>query len=284
MYFFEKASDLLPQFYQPADSVIWYHHRTTDENGNKTVRHLDEFGQKILEERFLSPSQSLKTYYRYDDRGNILEVYQPLYFNPPAGVNPDHCIIRYQYNTLGRMIRKTARDDGETCFKYDNNDNIRFKRDAKQDSLNSFIYYKYDGLDRLLEEGVWPDEAAFDMPEYYKDPNWPVNSVTCWKVRNYYDLDYINQGENYCIGRLTKSEINTDAQTAADIVSTYRYDKMGQLIEKRIRIKGLEEKCIQFSYDRQGNLIQTTYPSGTIIQRDYNKRDLLKKIRSSIVP
>lgn len=284
MYYFEKASDLLPQFYQPADSVIWYHHRTTDENGNRTVQHLDEFDQKILEERFLSSSQSLKTYFRYDDQGNVLEVFQPLYFNPPAGVNPDHCTIRYHYNTMGRMIRKISRDDGETRFKYDNNSNLRFKRDANQDSLNTFVYYKYDGLDRLLEEGVWPDGAAFDIPEYYENPAWPVNSGTCWKVRNYYDLDYINQGENHCIGKLTKSEVNTDTQTEADIITTFRYDKMGQMIEKRIVIEGLEEKCIQFSYDRQGNLVQTTYPSGTIIQRNYNHRNLLKKISSSILP
>jgi YD repeat-containing protein len=279
MYYFEKASDLLPMFYQPADSVTWYHNRIIDENGNKTVQHLDEFDQSILQERYLSPSQSLKTYFKYDAQGNVIEVYPPLYFNPTAGLNPNHCIIKYQYNTLGQMIRKISWDEGETRFRYDINGNLRFKQDANLDSLMSFIYYKYDGLDRLLEEGVWTDASAFENPLNYENPAWPLNTTQSWKIKNYYDVDYLNNGTNYCIGKLTKSEINTDVQIEPDIITVYRYDKMGQMVEKRISIKGLEEQSIQFLYDRQGNLIQTVYPSGAIIQQHYNKRNFLKKIR-----
>lgn len=278
-YNFISANEVLPDFFLSSDSVVWRFDQIIDENGNKIRNYLDEFGQKVLEERFVASNQSLKTFFKYDALGNLTEVYQPLYFSPPSGVNPVNCIIQYGYNTMGKLMRKSNRDEGESFFKYDNNGNLRFKRDANQDSLNSFIYYKYDALDRLLEEGVWTDGSAFTNPAYYENPFWPSNTASTWKVRNYYDVDYFGSGENYCVGKLTKSEVNSNSDTQPEISTRYRYNKMGQMIEKSVQIKGLEEKRIFFVYDRQGHLIQTNYPSGTIVQREYNKRNLLRKIR-----
>ena len=62
------------------------------------------------------------------------------------------------------------------------------------------------------------------------------------------------------------------------MITKYKYDRFGWMTQKRIKISGLVEKVIGFSYDRQGKLSRIVYPSGTVVDNKYNNRGLLKTI------
>ncbi len=222
--------------------------------------------------------ENVNTCFTYDAFDNMNAVYPPVYFNPPSGGNPDSYIIRYRRNTLNQLVEKSSMDQGTIRYQYDLNGNLRFKQDANQDSLGVFTYYKYDGRDRVIEEGEWPQAADFDEPSCYENTDWPLNTGGVWKIRNFYDVDFVQSGENFCRGRLGKIEQDSDSDGIPEITTRFSYDKMGRVTQKWIKIEGLSEKVIRFVYDLQGNLIQTVYPSGAVILNERNHRNLLRRI------
>lgn len=94
----------------------------------------------------------------------------------------------------------------------------------------------------------------------------------------------MSNGVNYSLGRLTKTEVNADGDSAPEIITKFRYDRFGNLIEKRQQIDGLAEKITNFEYDWQGNLIKTIYPSGTTVDRTYNEQNQLDRVKAPASP
>ena len=69
-----------------------------------------------------------------------------------------------------------------------------------------------------------------------------------------------------------------DIEKVKEESKKYKYNRLGWMTEKRIKISGLAEKVINFFHDRQGNLSRIVYPSGTVVDNRYNNRGLLKTI------
>jgi len=104
---------------------------------------------------------SLYTYFKYDGNSNITTIYPPKYFEL---TNPDDkikVVTTYKYNTIGQMVEKTTPDGGTTKYKYDNNGNLRFVRDANHAS---------DGINNVDIN----KEISFDDGEEYTE-NFTIN-------------------------------------------------------------------------------------------------------------
>lgn len=58
---------------------------------------------------------------------------------------------------------------------------------------------------------------------------------------------------------------------------------MMRFTEQRERIEGQLEQITQYVYDRQGNLLQTIYPSGTKVTSAFDKLNRVETIKAPVL-
>jgi len=111
-----------------------------------------------------------KTVYRYDSRGNIIEI-----------LRNNKSVAKYKYDALNRLAK-----DGETEIEYDTNGNILFKGDIK---------YTYEG-DRLVSFGE--EKFAYDSqgnPTLYRDVKLGWGNVRNLERYGKYEFEYDASGQ-----------------------------------------------------------------------------------------
>ncbi len=145
-----------------------------------------------------------------------------------------------EYNTLGQLVKKETPDAGIVQYIYDNAGNLIYSQDANQASHTGnewFTVYEYDDLGRLVRTGVEDDESfTWEGTSYPSVSNLDLYGTDeDEKIRNYYDIDYIEDGSNYCKGKLTKT-IEKESGTE----TLYAYDKYGNIITKKVYATQLE--------------------------------------------
>ena len=145
--------------------------KTTDEDLNVSYTFTDEMGHVVLT-RQMKGSETHDTYYVYDDKSNLCFVLQPMY---QSSANLDLYAFQYKYDGRNRCIWKKLPGAGYMEMVYDNADRLVFSQDGNQRALTSgnWTYYKYDGLNRLTEQGVCTNKVT--------------TSGTTVHIRNYYD-------------------------------------------------------------------------------------------------
>ena len=145
--------------------------KTTDEDLNVSYTFTDKMGHVVLS-RQMKGSETHDTYYVYDDKSNLCFVLQPMY---QSLANLDLYAFQYKYDGRNRCIWKKLPGAGYMEMVYDNADRLVFSQDGNQRALTSgnWTYYKYDGLNRLTDQGVCTNKVT--------------TSGTTVHIRNYYD-------------------------------------------------------------------------------------------------
>jgi|GEM_PF-5366086 len=241
----------------------------TDENDIQSYQIKDIFGNMLKTIQAFGTGDELATYFGYDVLGNNTRII------PPLG-NAYETVM--EYDRLGNMVKKDTPDQGVTRFVYDNSGNVVYSQNAEQATTGQFTINEYDKLNRLIRTGVETDATSFDWVNSFPlvgDVDMYGTDPDEKKISNYYGVDYIQNGDNYCKGQLTKTVNHTNGS-----ITKYAYDQMGNISTKRITIPGLSEaKTIYHTYDAQGREILTEYPSGRIIRRTYNQLGDVEKVR-----
>ncbi len=210
--------------YEPMDSIPGYPPSTgwttsisfamrktrIDENDHKTVQYEDVFGQVRKEELYEDTTDFYytlvgETFYDYDALGNRTKI-----------LNAEGQLTTFDYDGLGQLIATTHPDNGITKYRYDGNGNMIFKQDAlrAQDNHYGWYYYRYDGINRLLEEGL-----CRKVPT--AEPAYTVNDIV--KKSYYYDQDISDNSK----GRLAAA-FDHESETA----TLYNYDYRGRIKDK----------------------------------------------------
>jgi hypothetical protein len=256
--------------------------QVTDETGKITTTFYDKLGKNFASTTSPKVTKSSKI---YDILGNVLFIKPPNYYNPPSGTCTDWD-SEMRYNTLGQLVYKQTPDEGTTQYIYDKMGNLRFSQNSNQlaQTNHNFTVYYYDALGRNTITGEEKNSSSAwyngTIPSIFD--NTYGTEAGEWKIKNYYDTNYILGSENHCQGELTKTEINDDLSTAApEDSSRYIYNKFGQLIEKRISIDmgtPISDKSIHHSFDLMGHEIETIYPSGQVVRRKFNRLGQLEKV------
>jgi len=132
--------------------------KTTDEDLNVSYTFTDEMGHVVLT-RQMKGSETHDTYYVYDDKSNLCFVLQPMY---QSSANLDLYAFQYKYDGRNRCIWKKLPGAGYMEMVYDNADRLVFSQDGNQRALTSgnWTYYKYDGLNRLTEQGTCTNKVT----------------------------------------------------------------------------------------------------------------------------
>jgi RHS repeat-associated protein len=247
----------------------------TDEEGNKFEKFSDAVGNLRREVKFVdmgTPSSplidSLITDYRYDSLYRVTNV-----------KTPNNKIISYKYDGFGRQVERTTIDAGTEKFKHDKNDNLRFSKDAVQNSNSQVTFRRYDGINRLLAIGIaeedsreW-DFATVDPDQIHDFENYSV-SPSNFLTLNVYDTlstsiasglftppsDYYS-ADNLTMGNLMATAYKTRTSEAWNY-KYYRYDARGRVKRMWHVQDGLGTKVIDYNYNSSNSAAYMTYQNG----------------------
>lgn len=226
--------------------------RTTDSEGNVTTRVYDSRDNLISE---VNPAGKT-TAFTYDARNNKLSETDAL-----------GNITRYTYNSRDQVLTATDALNRVTTNTYDANGNLL----SVKDPLNQTTTNTYNSRG-LLETRTDPlgnlTRFEYDTTGNITRETDPLGNVTT------YTYDANNN-------KLTQSVNWTNAAGVVEtIVTTYQYDKLGQLIKtinpdnsftenvydsvgKQIATRDQLGRQMDYTYDDLGRLVRIAFPDGT---------------------
>jgi|GEM_PF-859772 len=180
--------------------------KVINENGDSTVTYTDLLGLKVMEAR-----NTVKTYYLYDDRQNLVQVIQPLAaasgHSDATKVDTSTSVKNgsfiYTYDASNRLSIKKIPSGGTTTYTYD-----RLDREVVRSDPNGFrIFTKYDILGRVILTGKHTTianpsvsdslyETATTSGHFYTSKAFPTSSIEVYTVNYYDDYDWEDNGSN----------------------------------------------------------------------------------------
>ena len=191
---------------------------------NVSYTFIDEMGHVVLT-RQMKGSETHDTYYVYDDKSNLCFVLQPMY---QSSANLDLYAFQYKYDGRNRCIWKKLPGAGYMEMVYDNADRLVFSQDGNQRALTSgnWTYYKYDGLNRLTEQGTCTNKVTTSgtnvLVQHFYD-SYAFRSQAGFNNSNFPD-DASGNGK----GALTAS-VATVLGSSNKIYTAYYYDIKGRV-------------------------------------------------------
>ena len=193
---------------------------------NVSYTFTDEMGHVVLT-RQMKGSETHDTYYVYDDKGNLCFVLQPMY---QSSANLDQYAFQYKYDGRNRCIWKKLPGAGYMEMVYDNADRLVFSQDGNQRALTSgnWTYYKYDGLNRLTEQGTCTNKVTTSgtnvLVQHFYD-SYAFRSQAGFNNSNFPDDASGNEK-----GALTAS-VATVLGSSNKIYTAYYYDIKGRVVK-----------------------------------------------------
>ncbi len=139
---------------------------TTDEQGQQVKEFTDKTGHVICK-RVMIASDSLQTYYLYDDLDMLRAVIQPegtaaLQQNSwvfPSGF-ADKWMFLYRYDQRDRMVMKKVPGADSVVMMYDQWDRVVLTQDGNLRASHNFLFTKYDQLNRPIITGQITDTRS----------------------------------------------------------------------------------------------------------------------------
>ena len=241
--------------------------RVEDPNNKKTTTYTDTFGNTkriILPKEDIGPTATRDaiTDFTYDSLGRLIQV-----SNLDYNEDLDDQTITYTYDTRGFMTSKSTPDasgdaDNDPTnepgngvldyeYRYDKSGNLRFVRDPNRRASTAayfgyYLYKKYDGHNRLIEEGIRTNSTGFDSE--VDNASFPTSSIT--KKATY---SYVGGQQNI----VTFYDKDGNSSTY-----DYDYDNRGRISKITINLHGLSVKTIEYDYDLQGQVIHSVFKNG----------------------
>jgi RHS repeat-associated protein len=170
-------------------------------------------------------------------------------------------------DALQRPTSLLDADSGTTQFISDGTGRLRFVQPALDPGVAWFIYYKYDPLGRMIEEGTvagaWDRETLMRLAD---DQTWPTQNNTV-AVTTAYDGD----GADPSLIGMKYRSVSSNPAPAADpgagactVTETFGYDSAGMLTSVRMQLAGAvtADGTIAYQYDVLSEVTRVDLPAG----------------------
>ena len=245
----------------------------------------DVYKRQVLT-RQMKGSETHDTYYVYDDKSNLCFVLQPMY---QSSANLDLYAFQYKYDGRNRCIWKKLPGAGYMEMVYDNADRLVFSQDGNQRALTSgnWTYYKYDGLNRLTEQGTCTNKVTTSgtnvLVQHFYD-SYAFRSQAGFNNSNFPD-DASGNGK----GALTAS-VATVLGSSNKIYTAYYYDIKGR-VAKTVQsnlLGGYDVTATIYTFtDKPATVTHTHTASGKPTRTEmytysYNHADRLLKVEHTL--
>ena len=252
---------------------------------NVSYTFTDKMGHVVLS-RQMKGSETHDTYYVYDDKGNLCFVLQPMY---QSSANLDQYAFQYKYDGRNRCIWKKLPGAGYVEMVYDNADRLVFSQDGNQRALSTgnWMYYKYDGLNRLTEQGTCTNKVTTSgtnvLVQHFYD-SYAFRSQAGFNNSNFPD-DASGNGK----GALTAS-VATVLGSSNKIYTAYYYDIKGR-VAKTVQsnlLGGYDVTATVYTFtDKPATVTHTHTASGKPTRTEmytysYNHADRLLKVEHTL--
>ena len=259
--------------------------KTTDEDLNVSYTFTDKMGHVVLT-RQMKGSETHDTYYVYDDKGNLCFVLQPMY---QSSANLDQYAFQYKYDGRNRCIWKKLPGAGYVEMVYDNADRLVFSQDGNQRALSTgnWMYYKYDGLNRLTEQGTCTNKVTTSgtnvLVQHFYD-SYAFRSQAGFNNSNFPD-DASGNGK----GALTAS-VATVLGSSNKIYTAYYYDIKGRVVKtvQSNPLGGYDVAATVYTFtNKPATVTHTHTASGKTTRTEvytysYNHADRLLKVEHTL--
>ena len=236
--------------------------------------------------RQMKGSETHDTYYVYDDKGNLCFVLQPMY---QSSANLDQYAFQYKYDGRNRCIWKKLPGAGYMEMVYDNADRLVFSQDGNQRALTSgnWTYYKYDGLNRLTEQGTCTNKVTTSgtnvLVQHFYD-SYAFRSQAGFNNSNFPD-DASGNGK----GALTAS-VATVLGSSNKIYTAYYYDIKGRVVKtvQSNPLGGYDVAATVYTFtNKPATVTHTHTASGKTTRTEvytysYNHADRLLKVEHTL--
>jgi RHS repeat-associated protein len=244
-YVYDENGNVLTEI-QPSGLEI---RRTYENNRVKT--------ETLITEE--SGADGWETVYDYDNQGNLL-----------SETDPDGEVTRYTYGQYGRLLTETDPLGNTTTYTYSPRGNLKSSTDAEGNETQ----YGYDLRGNLLTL----TDANGKVTRFTYDTFGNVKTVTDAE-ENITEYEYDLNGNRT---QETRKNITQPDGTKADIISYWNYDPEGRVTfytdPERIDPNDLENPnnaSTRYTYDPNGNQIQTTDAQGNITESIYDEKGQL---------
>ena len=259
--------------------------KTTDEDLNVSYTFTDKMGHVVLT-RQMKGSETHDTYYVYDDKGNLCFVLQPMY---QSSANLDQYAFQYKYDGRNRCIWKKLPGAGYVEMVYDNADRLVFSQDGNQRALSTgnWMYYKYDGLNRLTEQGTCTNKVTTSgtnvLVQHFYD-SYAFRSQAGFNNSNFPD-DASGNGK----GALTAS-VATVLGSSNKIYTAYYYDikaRVAKTVQSNL-LGGYDVTATVYTFtDKPATVTHTHTASGKPTRTEmytysYDHADRLLKVEHTL--
>jgi RHS repeat-associated protein len=181
---------------------------------------------------------------------------------PPDASNPYARVAALDFVRL--PVTATSSDHGVCNTICDIAGRIRFTQTSDANGATALRYFKYDGLDRLVEGGSL--DSPWDSNELQilaNDPSYPPSgdASATWAVRYTWDVPATG-GASHPKGRLCQSVKRTAA--LGEVTETFLYDAYGNVTSATLNVAAYDAstRTITCTYDLLGNITQIVYPPG----------------------
>ena len=252
---------------------------------NVSYTFTDEMGHVVLT-RQMKGSETHDTYYVYDDKSNLCFVLQPMY---QSSANLDLYAFQYKYDGRNRCIWKKLPGAGYMEMVYDNADRLVFSQDGNQRALTSgnWTYYKYDGLNRLTEQGTCTNKVTTSgtnvLVQHFYD-SYAFRSQAGFNNSNFPD-DASGNGK----GALTAS-VATVLGSSNKIYTAYYYDIKGRVVKtvQSNPLGGYDVAATVYTFtNKPATVTHTHTASGKTTRTEvytysYNHADRLLKVEHTL--
>jgi RHS repeat-associated protein len=221
-----------------------------------------------------SPSTGPATYYAYNGANQLTSVYMLR-----GGVAQTRA---FTYNGSD-MLTETTPEAGTVTYTYDGNHHVTSRIDA----LNQKTAYTYDSYERLTlvqhyTWGISPQCSSGCVAQWNEQANQDVSY--------YYDSPVANDyTQNYTWGRL--SAVVFAAQTYDNqgpfFAYEYSYNQAGRVTGNRMLMtQGSNYLDLQgqYAWDNQGRMTQMTYPSGPVMNYQFDAMGRVSTIMQANQP
>ncbi|GGH32964.1 hypothetical protein GCM10011418_46840 [Sphingobacterium alkalisoli] len=136
----------------------------SDNGRGGTVEEYRDFGDRVVLKRvWKSDTDSLSTYYVYDDYGDLCYVIPPGYTGATVTETPSgdfhELVYAYKYDIRRRLIEKKIPGKGWEYLVYNDRDQPVLSQDAMQRGAGKWSYTKYDALGKVVSTGIYTNTS-----------------------------------------------------------------------------------------------------------------------------
>lgn len=249
-----------------------------------------EYDSQDNEIKTITPDgRYVQHYYRWD--GKILRDYKgmksPLNIQGLDNVvnmgNQEYSVIKYEYDAMGRLSKKTDPLGKSETYSYDKAGREKIHVDKNGVSHTT----EYDRADNPIKK---TSEKAGESGKIIKEYTYDNMGNVATEKEGSTTTTYTYDGRNNCI-----------KEVLGNVVKEYQYNNSDMVKEYTISINNIQKQKVSNTYDRYGNVthvyendtlkvayeydkwgqvIKTTSGNGNIEERTYNAEGLVTAVRN----